>query len=91
MTLGYQVVDLSVVACDGKHATADVSVWCGHPQNGEMVTIRLHFTADHAARFATVLPVPESGLGMDVAADKEVLDEIWEAVRAQRDYLRDKN
>ena len=85
------LIDVNVTACDGTRAEADVSVWCGHPQNGEMVTIRLDFRADHKRHVALCVPQPISGLGHEVAEDDEVLSDLWEACRYQRDLLQGKN
>lgn len=83
----YQIVDVTVVSCDGRHATGDI-VYQDHLG-------RIHeFRAEYRAigRVLQVLQnTPATEIRLKILTDEGVLADFREACAYARDVLRGKN
>ena len=82
-----EVLDFTVVACDGKHATVDFDVWSDTKQKS--VPVRAHYK--RGDDYLTV----DRGVVVDaelhVMTSDECLRDIKEAVEEQRETNRSQN
>lgn len=89
----YEVVDVSVVTCDGKRALADVSVWVGPQKTGHMKTVRVEYVKTKTEMRMSLQETDWDPTPLEdfVLGHKDVRDEINEAVAYQRDLLKGGN
>ena len=81
-----EVLDMTVVTCDGRHALVDFLVW--DPPTQTSTTVRCSWALGDAQ---LALESENSALAQRVLRDRECLDDVRETVLYQRDENRERN
>jgi hypothetical protein len=81
-----EVLDMTVVTCDGRHAMVDFLVW--DAPASKSVTVRCSWRLGDAQM---ALESENSSLAQRVLRNKECLDDVRETVLYQRDENRERN
>lgn len=85
--MSLEILDITTVTCDGRHALVDVDVWS--PTLRQVAVVRCSWVLGD--RDMKLVDASDTGLGEAVVASQEVLDDVREIVLYQRDENREKN